>query len=86
MTEAGKKLVLCVWRDAVGGNKSGWREIADMKPRLDIVESVGFLLHKDRRAVTICPNISGHQGDGEITVPRAWIQKLVVLKETTEVP
>ena len=83
---ADPKLVLCVWKDAVGGGRTGWRDLAEMKPRLDAVQSVGWLLHKDRKCVTICPNISGHQGDGEISIPRAWIQKLVVLKETSEAP
>lgn len=80
------KLVLVQWRDAVGGNRSGWKDLADMTPRLDLVSSVGWLLHKNRRSITICPNISGHQGDGDFSIPRAWIQRMVVLRETTEAP
>jgi hypothetical protein len=74
-------LVLVEWEDATGGNRSGWREIADMKPRLDLVRSVGWLIHKDRRSVTICPNISVTQGDADLSVPRKWIKRMVKLTE-----
>ena len=86
VTKNTRPLVLVEWRDAVGGNKAGWRQLDDMVPRTDIVQSVGWLIHKDRKIVTVVPHLSGTQGDGELSVPRAWIQKLVVLKETSEAP
>jgi hypothetical protein len=75
-------LVLVEWEDATGGNRTGgWREIADMRPRLDPVRSVGWLIHRDRKSVTILPNISVTQGDADLTIPRRWIKRLVALKE-----
>lgn len=73
-------LVLVNWRDAAGGNRSGWRTLESMKgDGLHACQSVGFLLRRTDEFITVVPHVSLDQGDGEISIPAAWVTSVVEL-------
>ena len=73
------KLVLVNWLDAAGGNRDGWRPLVAMTGMSShACVSVGFLLHQDDDRIVVVPHVSGEQGDGEIVIPRSWLDRVVV--------
>jgi hypothetical protein len=46
------QLVLVEWRDAHAD--SGWAALGDVKTKPDIVMSVGWVIHHDDKAITVC--------------------------------
>ena len=84
-------LVMVRWKDANGGNKTGWRPLRDVKKlRPCCVVSVGFKVFEDKETVVVCPHVVGApskefdveevDGDGEIAIPRSWVLDIKVLK------
>ena len=83
------KLVLVRWRDARGGVTDGWRHIAREIAGLKVwhAESVGWVAHEDNDRLVVVPHRAGdglEDGDGEISIPRAWIESVTELVEKRE--
>lgn len=77
------KLVLVEWHDATGGVRGGWKSVAELvKDKARQCRSVGWLAHEDNACVVIVPHTTDDgDGDGEITIPRDWCQRIVDLVE-----
>lgn len=83
------RLVKVLWQDATGGEKNGWRDldqIADMDPCEAV--SVGYLVYDGLNHIIVCPhlvhtNSDNPQGDGEIGIPRDWINQIIDLEDGT---
>lgn len=67
------KIIRISWIDA--STNSGWRS-AD-KDETDEIESVGILVHKDKKAVVLSTSVSrwGHYLD-QLSIPTTAIKKL----------
>jgi len=73
--------------DANGGWRHGWREIKDMPAALKtgIAVSVGYVLADDEKEIVVCPHLVADRGapwsfgDGEIAIPKDWVQKITPL-------
>jgi hypothetical protein len=81
------KLVVIEWLDSHSG--PGWQRLADIKQNSATVlcRSVGWLLHRDKKATVIVPHISGEinegvvpYGSGDISIPNRLIVKMRVLE------
>lgn len=85
MKRAGKtrRLILVVWKDAKGGDLSGWRPISSMgRLKPETITSVGWLVKEDKEAIVVCPHVAHDgEGDGEIAIPRDWVQRIADLHE-----
>lgn len=76
------------WKDAVGGERTGWRSVPEIVKDLhpsDVV-TVGFVIHQDAERIIVLPHCnmsrgSAMEGDGEITIPWGWVQSVVELVE-----
>ncbi|MBM3597360.1 MAG: hypothetical protein FJX35_04050 [Alphaproteobacteria bacterium] len=77
------RLVLVEWLDAAGGSRSGWKPIADMGRDLPArCRSVGWVVHEDERLIVLVPHLARDgDGDGEIVIPRDWMQRTIELVE-----
>lgn len=66
------------WKDAA--SVSGWRK-NDTEPGLANCTSIGFLLNREPRHITLAGSLSNddHHGDA-ISIPRAWIQRIKVIR------
>lgn len=89
-------LVMIEWVDACGCSTE-WRNIEELKKdRLTVCKSVGWLVNNepnDDDFVTIIPHQAieprdgaKEQGCGDMTIPRAAITKIMVLKTTIDKP
>ena len=74
-----KTLVLVQWRDAMGGTRGGWRPIGTMHAPVADCESVGWVVEHTAEKIVVVPHIAGDDGDGEIAIPAAWVQKITLL-------
>ena len=69
----GRPLLLVVWRDAIS-NHAGWEKldtIATQTPAT--VRSVGWLLRRTKRHITLVASIVGDEGSSDATIPTGWI-------------
>lgn len=74
-----RTLVLVQWRDAMGGTRGGWRPIGTMHAPVADCESVGWVVEHTADKLVVVPHIAGDDGDGEIAIPAAWVQKITLL-------
>lgn len=77
-------LVYVEWRDACSYN--GWVPTGEINPRAKPCASVGWLKHRDRHTVVLCPTV-GFNDDGDMTtasgtiiIPRGMIVLYRVLR------
>lgn len=72
------KVVAIQWLDAVAG--AGWTDHADA-PEASVIYSVGFLVKKTRKEVTIATSVGAadNEHNGSMTIPRGMIQSMVEL-------
>ena len=68
------------WRDAC--SRGGWRDVSHTHhDRPLCVTSVGYLLHKDKRRVTLALSLAANDDVGDtLTVPRSWILRVRTLR------
>lgn len=75
------RLVLIEWTDACGGMRQGWKPTADMigrKPHP--CRSVGWIIEDADTHIVLVPHLSNDgDGDGELTIPKGWTQRIVDL-------
>jgi hypothetical protein len=71
--------VKVVWHDAVNGQ--GWegldRIVAGAVP--EKIESVGFLVYKDKQRIVLTTSIGGDEGLGWVVIPAPWIVEVRAL-------
>ncbi|MCZ2099180.1 MAG: hypothetical protein LC121_23560 [Anaerolineae bacterium] len=70
------KVVAIVWLDAVAG--AGWTD-HDEAPEAATIYTVGFLVKKTRKEVTIATSVGDTEHNGSMTIPRGMIQSMVEL-------
>jgi hypothetical protein len=77
------RLVLVDWLDAAGGTRGGWKPVAEMGRDLPVrCRSVGWVVQEDERRIVLVPHLARDgDGDGEIAIPRDWLQRVVDLVE-----
>lgn len=79
------RLVRVEWHDATGGERTGWRPLKLMKANSIVpAVSVGYVVSDTDEQITLCPHVvytdtKTPHGDGEITIPRSWIDHVVDL-------
>lgn len=74
------KPVYCLWEDATTAiGLDGWIDLKEDPPKCDLVETLGFLVAEDEKAVTIalCVQPESSWVNMIITIPHGWIIKLV---------
>lgn len=78
------KLVLIEWLDAVTHDDNGWKvieKVINQKPVL--VRSVGWVVKDTKTHITLVSSIirdeKEHIIDGDVTVPKGWIKKVIHL-------
>lgn len=81
-------LVLVEWEDAAGmpDRYGGWTKLEDIQAHCEpvLIRSVGWVIVDEKDKVVVCPNMSSdHYGDSPTAIPRAWIKRVVKLKEPT---
>ncbi|MBM4071738.1 MAG: hypothetical protein FJ271_22850 [Planctomycetes bacterium] len=78
-----RRLVLIEWKDAAGGERSGWKPIAEMaRDKPHSCKSVGWIAHEDDKCLVLVPHTTrDDDGDGEIRIPKDWCQKVTDLIE-----
>ncbi len=72
-----KKIALVVWEDAFGC-PAGWQHEDELETGTSVVHSVGMVLHKSKKKITLAPHLGGvnretKQAAGVITIPRRQI-------------
>jgi hypothetical protein len=73
------KLVQVDWLDAVTDD-AGWKKISDVQTqRPPLCKSVGWILKETKGHVTIAATIHGDDCDGDVTIPRGMIRKIIEL-------
>ena len=72
-------LVLVDWKDAMGGTRSGWRPIDTMHAPTADCQSVGWVVENTAEKIVVVPHKAGDEGDGEIAIPKDWVQKITPL-------
>ena len=81
-------LVLVEWVDSHSGR--GWENLDNLKANCDLLycRSVGWLVAKNRDAVTLVSNLSGESndnvivnGNGYMTIPARAVRKVTVLRK-----
>lgn len=76
------KIVHVKWLDANGGTKSGWRSLQSMGGDPTETHSTGLLLKDDLGSLIVVPHwTKDGDGDGEITIPKACVQSVLVVGE-----
>jgi hypothetical protein len=69
----GRPLLLVQWHDAASFHM-GWEKldvIAKQQP--PVVRSVGWLLKRTKRHLTLVASIVGDEGSSDVTIPTGWI-------------
>lgn len=78
------KLVYVEWEDSYGCS-SRWEPIDGVKPEAVITQSVGWLIHRDKKTAVIVPHIvtvgNEKQGCGDMTIPTACIRRMVPINQ-----
>ena len=72
-------LVQIDWRDAMGGTRGGWRPLDTMHAPTADCKSVGWVVEHTAEKIVIVPHLAGDEGDGELAIPAAWVQKITPL-------
>lgn len=91
VTQAGRSfgpLVLIEWVDSYGCSPR-WENIdGEFRPQPMVCQSVGWMIHSDKKAKIIVPHISRQpdfdvppQGCGDMTIPTRCIIRITSLKE-----
>ncbi len=68
------------WADSQGVTP-GWLDLSDFEPTLPVMKSVGWVVHEDKKMLSLCGNIAAEtkstlfQGNGIITIPKKCILK-----------
>lgn len=74
-----RKMVVVEWFDTVNGaGWAGFDAIADEQPAL--VQTVGFLVHKDKQRVALTTSVSDDEGLGFVVIPAAWVQSITEVR------
>lgn len=69
----GRPLLLVTWRDAVS-NHVGWEKLDTIAKQTPVtVRSVGWLLRRTRRHITLVASIVDDEGSSDVTIPTGWI-------------
>lgn len=69
----GRPLLLVQWYDATS-NHSGWEKIDTIaKQTPPVVRSVGWLIRRTKRHITLVASIVGDEGSSDVTIPASWI-------------
>jgi hypothetical protein len=74
-------LVKVVWHDAQ--STGSWMSLAEARAESDLVEveTVGWLIRKDKRVTTVIQTINGAGGTGNLwSIPSSWINSVKRLK------
>lgn len=75
-------IVLVIWDDAAG-HDDAWEDTVETKPEL--IESVGFLLLKNRNYVVIAQDVDEDgKHNGRSQIPRGMVKKMKVLRKADE--
>jgi len=69
------KIVKVTWNDACSRAGWEWRKNKDPLTPLPCI-SVGFLLSKTKKYVTLAQNLNKNQVGEQITIPRGMIKKI----------
>ena len=69
----GRPLLLVEWHDAAS-NHSGWEKLTTIaKQTPPVVRSVGWLVKRTKRHLTLVASIVGDEGSSDVTIPTGWI-------------
>lgn len=72
------KIVRVTWGDAANG--AGWRSLKDIaKERPLMIESVGFLVKRNKRRIVLAHSVGGDDGLGSTVIPAAWVKRVDIL-------
>lgn len=77
--KAPRRLVLVEWHDALHQHH-GWADMLDFKHDDDRVRSVGWLLRRNRKSITLAQTDGGDNVANTIQIPARMVKRLVVLK------
>lgn len=80
------KLAFVEWRDASGlpDRLQGWTALDDIRGhcRPVVIRSVGWIVADEPQRLVIVPNLTDDgYGESPTAIPRAWIRRIVRLKE-----
>lgn len=68
------------WAGAVSHPDQRWKPIDSIAQRSPlIVKSLGFLLHEDDEKITIAAHVADDEADGDLTIPRGMVRRLILL-------
>ncbi|MEY2488304.1 MAG: hypothetical protein QOC70_246 [Verrucomicrobiota bacterium] len=77
---------LIEWLDSYGCS-SNWEPVENCSPEPLVCQSLGWIIHKDKKSVVVVPHIAGgnhgtakKQGCGDMTIPTAAILRMVRIK------
>lgn len=71
--ESERKLVMITWHDAMSDH-AGWKKIDKVsKQQPPVARTVGWVIKRTRRAVTLVSSIVDDECDGDVVIPTGMI-------------